>query len=171
MIWVHSLLYISLRVSKTVFHIQSHRTRPENLIDIQDYFTLKDVLISLTSTDRDLQQVNIMSLLPGPLTKSVECQNTQIICPLGMAAVETVPISWYEPSIFQCEVACTSDMYTFQSGNMTLDGHYNYHDVSMKSLVSNLDDLLCNVQLEQNAMVTLKLYQIIGVIKIMILLS
>ena len=44
----------SLRLSETVFHIQSHRTRPENLIDIQHYFTLKDVLINLTSNDRDL---------------------------------------------------------------------------------------------------------------------
>ena len=66
----------SLRLSETVFHIQSHRTRPENLIDMQHYFTLNDVLISLTSTDRDLQQVNIMALLPGPLRKAVECQNT-----------------------------------------------------------------------------------------------
>ena len=134
----------SLTLSETVFHIQSHRTRPENLIDIQHYFTLKDVLINLTSNDRDLQQVNIMSLLPGPLAKPVECQNTQIICPLGMDAVETVPIIYNEPSLFQCEAACTSDMYTFQSGNMTLDGHYNYHDVSMKSLVSNLENPHCN---------------------------
>ena len=57
----------SLRLFETVFHIQSHRTRPKNLIEIQYYFTLKDVLINFTSTDRDLQQVNIMSLLPGSL--------------------------------------------------------------------------------------------------------
>ena len=85
-----------------------------------------------------------MSLLPGPLAKSVECQNTQIICPLGMAAVETVPFSWNEPSVFHCEAACTSDMYTFQSGNMTLDRHCDYNDTSLKSLVSNLVNPLCN---------------------------
>ena len=61
-----------------------------------------------------------------------------------MAAVERVPVSWNEPSVFQCKAACTSDMYTFQSGNITLDGHYDYNDVSLKSLVSNLDNPLCN---------------------------
>ena len=88
-----------------------------------------------------------MSLLPGPLAKPVECQNTQIICPLGMDAVETVPISYNEPSLFQCEAACTSDMYTFQSGNMTLDRHHEHNygfDVSVNSFVSNLENPPCN---------------------------
>ena len=83
-----------------------------------------------------------MSLLSGRLTKIVQCQNTQIICPLGMAAVERVPISWNEPSVFQCEAACISNMYTFQSGNMTLD---RYSDLwSPTSFVSNLDKPHCN---------------------------
>ena len=132
-----------LRLSKTVLHIQSHRT--ENLIDSQGVFRSKDVLINLTSTDKDLLQVNIMSLLPGHLKKFVECQNTQIICPLGMAAVETVPINRFEPRVYHCEAACTSDMYTFQSGNMILDGHYEHRaEHAMKSFVSNLDNPLCN---------------------------
>ena len=128
-----------LTLSKTVFHIQTHRTRPENLIDIQDYFTLKDVLINFTSTNRDLQQVNIMSIV----TKSIEYENTQIICPLGMAAVETLPITESEPLVYRCQAVCTSNMYTFQSGNMTLDGHYEYYG-SLKSVVSNLNNPLCN---------------------------
>ena len=80
------------------------------------------------------------------VTKSAECQNTQIICPLGMDAVETLPIKQLEPRVYQCEAACTSDMYTFQSGNMTLDGHYDsfYADYDLKSFVSNLDNPLCN---------------------------
>ena len=45
-----------------------------------------------------------------------------------MDAVETIPISKYEPRVYHCEAACTSDMYTLQSGNMTLDGHYEYYD-------------------------------------------
>ena len=96
---VHSLLYIraDLRLSKTVFHIQTHRTHHEYLIDfdlnIRSYFMfgydalLKNVLINITSINRDVQQVNIMSTVYG----NILIQNTQIICPLGMDAVETLP--------------------------------------------------------------------------------
>ena len=146
----HSPFFIvhraSLRFNKTVFHIQSHRIHHEYLIDFQGKFQsnqldLKDVLINLTTTDKDLLQVNIMSIA----TKSVECQNTQIICPFGMDAVETVPFSWKEPCVYHCEAACTSDTYTFQSGNMTLVGGYQYWTGSaLKSFVSNCNKPLCN---------------------------
>ena len=63
----------NLGFNKTVFHIQSHRTRPENLIDIDlsskysfmslHTVSLIDVLINITSIDRDVQQVNIMSIV------------------------------------------------------------------------------------------------------------
>ena len=101
-----------LVLSKTVFHIQSHRTRPENLIDFQGVFRSKDVLINLTSTDKDLLQVNIMS---AGRIDNVNIENIQIMCPFGMAAVETVPISKSESRVYQCKAACTSNMYTFQS--------------------------------------------------------
>ena len=92
--------------------------------------------MNVTSIDREMQQINIMSIV----TKFLELQNTQIICPLGMAAVETLPLNRYEPRIYRCEATCTSDMYTFQSGNMTIDkGHY-----SLGSFVSNLNSPLCN---------------------------
>ena len=129
-----------LTLSKTVFHIQTHRTHPEHLIDFQDYLLLKDVLINITSIDRDVQQVNIMS----HVASTIRTQNTQILCPLGMAAKETLPIRSDEPHVYHCEAACTSDMYTFQSGNMTLDGDYHSYDASRKSVVSNLNKPLCN---------------------------
>ena len=135
-----------LRLSKTVFHIHTYRTRSkEDLIDFQgdhehyldlNELDLKDVLINIPSTNRDVQQVNIMSTVKGLI------KNTQIICPLGMDAVETLLLNKGEPYVYQCEAACTSDMYTFQSGNMTLDGYY--YGYSRKSLVSNLNSPLCN---------------------------
>ena len=128
----------SLRFSKTVFHIQSHRTHPENLIDFKGrHLVLNDVFLKLTSTDSHLQQINIMLFV----TSGLNIQNTQIMCPLRMDAVETVPINKFEPYVYQCKAACTSDMYTFQSGNMT------FHEMSTtdrKSLVTNLDNPLCN---------------------------
>ena len=141
-----------LRLSKTVFHIQTHRTRHEYLIDfdlkIRSYSMLgyhallKNVLINITSTNRDMQQVNILSTV----TDIMLIENTQIICPLGMDAVETVPVNMYQPHVYHCEAACTSDMYTFQSGNMTLDVIYDYYDTYdafNKSFVSNLDNPPC----------------------------
>ena len=137
-----------LRLSNTVFHIQTHRARPEHLIDFdissRIYFSsgydalLKNVSINITSINRHVQKVNIMSTVYG----NKLFQNTQIMCPLGMDAVETVPISKSEPRVYHCEAACSSDMYTFQSGNMTLDMLYAYY--SLKSLVSNLNNPLCN---------------------------
>ena len=139
--------WAQLRLSKTVFHIQTHRTRPEHLIDYQGKFfndlDLKDVLINIKLIDRDLQQINIMSFVGD----TIHIQNTQIICPLGMDAVETVPVNRFEPHFYQCKAACTSNMYTFQSGNMTLDGCHNYYDSSwqdFKSLVSIRNKPLCN---------------------------
>ena len=143
----------SLRLSETVFHIQTHRARPKHLIDFdlssEFYFTsgydalLKNVLINITSIHRHVQKVNIMSTLYG----NILVQNTQIMCSLGMDAVETVPINKFEPYVYQCEAACPSDTYTFQSGNMTLDGHYDFfygdYDNPLKSFVSNLDNPLC----------------------------
>ena len=121
-----------LRLSKTVFHIQSHRTRPEHLIDFdlssQSFYTsvytahLTDVLINLTSVDRYVQQVSIMSIVAD----TISIQTTQILCPLGMNVVETPPISRSKQSVYHCEAACTSGMYTFQSGNMTLDGRFGF---------------------------------------------
>ena len=112
-----------LRFNKIVFHIQSHRTRHEYLIDFQGIFQSKDVLINLISTDKDLLQVNIMSAV----AHSMYIQNTQIICPFGMDALEIVPISSSESHVFHCQAVCTSDMYTFQSGNMILDLNYYYY--------------------------------------------
>ena len=138
--------WAQLRLSKTVFHIQSHRTHPENLIDFQGVkhtgcLDLKDVLINMTSIDRGVQQVSIMSIL-GIL---VDFKNIQILCPLGMNAVETAPINNLEPFIYHCEAACTSDMYTFQSGNMALDGHYDYWaGHALKSFVSNRNKPHCS---------------------------
>ena len=140
-----------LRLSKTVFHIQSHRTRPEHLIDFDlsvqstlffDHAVrLRDVLINITSIDRDVQQVNIMFIV----RKFMSIINTRIMCPLGMDTVETLPFMLDEPHVYHCEAACTSDMYTFQSGNMTLDGYYNIFDMYHTSTyVSNLDNPLCN---------------------------
>ena len=136
-----------LKFSKTALHIQSHRTYPKNLIDFKrgsklDYLVLEDVLINMTSIDRGVQQVNIMSLVIG--FYSLLSQNIKILCPLEMAAVETVSISKSEPHVYHCEAACTPDMYTFQSGNMTLDVHVGYYDASRKSSVSNLNNPLCN---------------------------
>ena len=110
-------------LNKTVFHIQTHRTRPEHLIDFdlssQSYIMagilLEDDLMNITSINRGVQQVYIMSLV-GYL---VGFKNTQILCPLGMAAKETV-LGTIELCVYHCEAICTSDMYTFQSGNMTL---------------------------------------------------
>ena len=124
---------------------------PEHLVDFYlsgryylmvgyDDAFLKDVSINLTSTNRDLQQVNIMSIV----VDTMSIQNTQIICPLGMDAVETVPFNSNEPRVYQCEATCTSDMYTFQSGNMTLDGHFDHYYAPSKSLLSNLNKPLCN---------------------------
>ena len=107
---------------------------------------LRDVLINITLIDRDVQQVSVMSLV-GHIVNII---NTQIMCPLGMAPVETLPINKFEPYVYHCEAACTSDMYTFQYGNMTLDGYYYYYDyynddyVSKTSHVSNLHNPLCN---------------------------
>ena len=134
----------NLRFKKTVFHIQSHRTRLEYLIDYQKEDTklgLKDVLINLTSTNKDLPQVNIMLIV----TSAMDIKNTQIMCPLGMDAVETVPLNRDEPNVYHCEAACTSDMYTFQSGNITLDGDYESSThASSKSYVSSLNNPLCS---------------------------
>ena len=127
-----------LSLSKTVFHIQTQRTRLENLIDFQRNYrqlVLNDVLINMTSIDRDVQQVNIMSML----IYIVNFKNTKILCPLGMAAVETAQKNWDEPCVYHCEAVCISNMYTFQSGSMTLDA-----DRHLKSLVSNLNNPLCN---------------------------
>ena len=62
-----------------------------------------------------------------------------------MNAVEIVPLNKNVPIVYQCEAACTSNMFTFQSGSMTLDGYFHYQrHTSWKSLVSNLDNPLCN---------------------------
>ena len=150
---VHSLLYVWLSSGcLKLFHIQIHRTHPEHLIehliDQPSYYTdtdvlLRDVLINITSIERDVQQVNIMSTLAD----TISIRNTQVICPFGMDAVETAPISHSEPYVYHCEAACTSDMYTFQSGNMSLDGHYDYYPddgAFSKSLISNPNNPLCN---------------------------
>ena len=129
-----------LKISKTIFHIQSPRARPENLIDFQgdrpNHLDLKDVLIDFTSLDRDVQQINIMSIV----TVSVDIKNIQILCPIGMDAVET--LNRNEPLVYHCEAACTSDMYTFQYGNMTLHGFSTYW--SPTSLVYALVNPHCN---------------------------
>ena len=134
-----------MKFSKTVFHIRSHRTRVEILIDFKSVsvhsifeFITEDVLINLTSTDRELQQVNIMSIV----TRNMHILKTQILCPLGMDAVETVPLNSNEPHVYHCEAACTSDMYTFQSGNMTLHGYYALW--SSTSLLNTLVNPHCN---------------------------
>ena len=131
-----------LTMSKTVFHIQSHRTRPENLMNYEKgKITLEDVLVNLTSIDRDVQHVSIMSIVAN----LVIIKNIQIMCPLVMAAVETVPINWGKPLVYQCRAACTSHMYTFQSGNMTLDGYYYYNDNGpLKSFVTYHNKPLCS---------------------------
>ena len=62
-----------------------------------------------------------------------------------MDAVETLPINKNAPILYQCEAACTSDMYTFQSGSMTLNAYCPFQrHTSWKSFVSNLDNPLCN---------------------------
>ena len=65
-----------VRLSKTVFHIQSYISLVENLIHIlqkSKFVYIKDVSMNLTSIDREIQQVNIMSIVAF----SVEFQNTQ----------------------------------------------------------------------------------------------
>ena len=118
-----------LRLSETVFHIQGHRR----------CFDKYDINRQRYATGKYNGHCNS--------NRQYTHHNTQIICPLGMDAVETVPITKSEPHVYHCEAACTSNMYTFQSGNMTLDGHsdyYDYYDASRKSLVSNLNNPLCN---------------------------
>ena len=66
------------------------------------------------------------------------------MCPLGMDAVETVPVHSDEPRVYHCQAACVSDMYTFQSGSMILNGSLRYYEASTKSLISNLNNPLCN---------------------------
>ena len=56
------------------------------------------------------------------IVSGVAFKSTQILCPLQMAVVETIPKSRHKPRAYHCEAACTSDMYTFQSGNLTFDG-------------------------------------------------
>ena len=137
-----------LKLSKTVFHIQCYRTRPEHLIHLQtksiiiftNPLSLGDVLINLTSVNRELQQVNIMSIVAF----SVDFQNTQILCPLGMDAVQSAPLNPFEPNTVQCEAACTSDMYTFQSGNVNFNGHYAIGYTKSITHVSNHVKPLCS---------------------------
>ena len=114
-----------LHIFNSVFHLQSHRTSTTHLIDFQgflhdgfpeDGYIFKDTLITLTSIDREVLRINIMSVM----TSFAEFQNTQIVCPLGMNAVEIVP-SKKEPYVYHCEAICTSNMYTFQSGNISLN--------------------------------------------------
>ena len=143
-----------LKFSKTVFHIQSHRTRPDHLIDFdlsdqsRHAVRLRDVLINITSINRDVQQVNIMFIV----REFMSIYNTRIMCPLGMDAVETLPLDGTEPRVYHCQAACTSDMYTFQYGNMTIDGNNGDNYVSLfqavydptKSFVSYRNNPHCN---------------------------
>ena len=55
-----------VRLSKTVFHIQSYISLAENSIHIlqkSKFLYIKDVSMNLTSIDREIQQVNIMSIV------------------------------------------------------------------------------------------------------------
>ena len=135
-----------LHIFNSVFHLQSHRTSITHLIDFQgfshdgfpqDGFIFKDALITLTSIDRELLRINIMSVM----TSFAKFQNTQIACPIGMNAVETVPLSTKEPNVYHCEAVCTSNMYTFQSGNISLKQTSEW---GSKSFVSNHVEPLCN---------------------------
>ena len=98
-----------------MIHLQT-----KSIIILTSPLSLRDVLINLTSVDTELQQVSIMSIVAF----SVDFQNTQILRPLGMDAVHLVPLNPFEPNTVQCETACTSDMYTFQSGKVNLNVHY-----------------------------------------------
>ena len=135
-----------LHIFNSVFHLQSHRTSTTHLIDFQgfphdgfpeDGFIFKDTLITLTSIDRELLRINIMSVM----TSFAKFQNTQIVCPIGMNAVETVPLSTKEPNVYHCEAVCTSNMYTFQFGNISLKQTSEW---GSKSYLSNHEKPLCN---------------------------
>ena len=93
-----------------------------------------------------MQQANIMSISPS----RIKFLNTQILCPFRMTAVEKLPSKRFELRTYHCVASCTSDMYTFPSGNMTLHGDINYgikrYDDfdNRKSLVSNLMNPHCH---------------------------
>ena len=155
-----------LEFIENTLHIQRQRTCPENFIVLQHkykyfyYSLVHNLLINLTSIDRELQRINIMSVSTG-----VNIENTQIVCPLGMDAVERLPLNTFEQLVYHCEAACTSNMYTFRSGSMTLNEVYHFHPVLWKSLVSNLVNPHCyQCPVGQNAVGTSRLYPIIGVI-------
>ena len=130
-----------VKISESVFHIPSNRNHPEHLVNFHKgswpyhVIALRNVLMNVTVTGTDVQQVNIMSLV----TYSVIFQNTQILFPLGLDAVETTPLNSDESWVYQCVAVCTSDMYTFQSGNMTI-----YSNSMNETLESNLVNPHCN---------------------------
>ena len=67
-----TITHAGQHIFDSVFHLQSHRTSTTHLIDFQgfphdgfpqDGFIFKDALISLTSIDRELLRINIMSVM------------------------------------------------------------------------------------------------------------
>ena len=120
-----------VKLSKSVFHIQNHRSVTANLIDFQtNYYseiTLEGVLINMTSIDKEVQQVNVMSI---GFTVTQKFLDTNILCPLRMNALETLPLKHNELHIYHCETTCTSNMYTYQSGSII------FHNYEHKSRIS-----------------------------------
>ena len=119
-----------LFISESVFQIQNQRSPIQNLIDFQAYHSLElnYVTIRLTSIDRELQQINIISAE----TSMIEVQNTHIFCPPGMNAIEErLQLRHKSLNSYRCEAACTSNIYTYQSGNITFDYYaccVDHHD-------------------------------------------
>ena len=94
--------------------------------------------MNLTLIDNEVQKVNVMSMRPS----LIDLSSTQILCLFRMKVVENLPLKLTEKCTYYCERACTSDMYTFQSGNMTLNFSAKYGN--RKSLTSGLFDPHCS---------------------------
>ena len=135
---------------EVVFNIEVYVPHSANLIDFQTRYPqliyLEGVLINITSIEREVQQTNIMSIWPSWII----FLNTQILCPFRMNAVEKLPLKSFDLRAYHCQTACISNMYIFQSGNMTLRGDTNDginiydHFENNKSLVTNLMNPHCN---------------------------
>ena len=132
-----TITYADFYISKCFFHIQSHGT-PANMIDFRatrKEIAFEDVLINLSSIDTEIQQVNILSIDVG----QINFLNTRILCPFRMKAVEKLPPKSTKLRVYYCDAACTSDTYTFQSGNLTL-----HFPANVKSPVSKPMNPSCN---------------------------
>ena len=89
----------NLQIYKSFFHIQSHGAHA-SLIDFQgSLMILEDVLIDLTSIDKEVEKVNIMSMIPS----QIHLLSTQILCPFGMKVVENLPLKRTEQCAYYCE--------------------------------------------------------------------